>query len=625
MTDSEEELEPDVIDVHGTVAPTPSSFRGRATYSPEDDKLRLYPFSEEQWPVGVYDIYKSLGMGWAHLQKCMHCHWSPEREDQFLEWGGGDIEDEDVTLEERAEARNDRYQGYEGRWLQESTERLQRVQHLLAGKEFGQPILIAHHSEKKARSDAKKIENNSRRAVDAFRTAEYWDWRAGGVIAHAQRRDRADVVARRIKKLEADLRKREANASDRYCLTLTRNFIDHHKTEYEHQLVMSQYRNEAPPPTLDLAALTQRAATALDQMLERNQRWIDHLQLRIRYERMIYQAQTGVDLHDLKSALVKGGQIWCNQHWAIIQRVNKSADGVASVTVLNLRRASWQSSQSIVDVDIIKYVRTPDQIEGDEFPADWLEEWKSKLKAETGRDFDADDIPVEGKGEWVADVKLHKAVSVGARMNQHMLALAEAVAKTGVEIAVVDQLVETPPAIVKMIIGKVDDYIGGYRVPKIRLLEIGAGRGALLRPLRETFNGPRVVIDYCELEPRLWPDLERVLGTQRVADDFLKYRPRQLYHFVIGNPPFRNHLDLLHLEHATRLLAKGGVAIMVMSRGSATSDKFKDLFGGGERGYMAARREFSVFDNIRLPDDTFNYQESGVTVFANLVKVHRRE
>ncbi|WP_230909749.1 DUF3560 domain-containing protein, partial [Escherichia coli] len=87
----------------------------------------------------------------------------------------------------------------------------------------GQPILVGHHSERRARRDAQRIENGMKRAVMLFERAEYWEERARSVLLHAKYKERPDVRWRRIKKIEADLRKAEKTiAQSQKYLTMWR-------------------------------------------------------------------------------------------------------------------------------------------------------------------------------------------------------------------------------------------------------------------------------------------------------------------------------------------------------------------------------------------------------------------
>ena len=87
----------------------------------------------------------------------------------------------------------------------------------------GQPILVGHHSERRARRDAQRIENGMKRAVMLFERAEYWEERARSALLHAKYKERPDVRWRRIKKIEADLRKAEKTiAQSQKYLTMWR-------------------------------------------------------------------------------------------------------------------------------------------------------------------------------------------------------------------------------------------------------------------------------------------------------------------------------------------------------------------------------------------------------------------
>jgi hypothetical protein len=86
------------------------------------------------------------------------------------------------------------------------------------GIPLGQPILVGHHSERRARKDAERIENGMRRAVRLWETSQYWLDRAKGAIRHAKYKERPDVRARRIMGLEAEQRKqlREKAEAERF-------------------------------------------------------------------------------------------------------------------------------------------------------------------------------------------------------------------------------------------------------------------------------------------------------------------------------------------------------------------------------------------------------------------------
>lgn len=193
----------------------------RATYSPDDNKLRLYAVS--RLDPETYKKVHDAGFRWAPKQALFVAPaWTPGREDVLLSLAG-EIEDEDSTLAERQEARAERFTGYSGKRASESAQALDEVERLAAMIPPGQPILVGHHSERRARRDAQRIENGMKRAVMLFERAEYWEERARSALLHAKYKERPDVRWRRIKKIEADLRKAEKTiAQSQKYLTMWR-------------------------------------------------------------------------------------------------------------------------------------------------------------------------------------------------------------------------------------------------------------------------------------------------------------------------------------------------------------------------------------------------------------------
>lgn len=87
----------------------------RATYSPDDNKLRLYAVS--RLDQETYKKVHDAGFRWAPKQALFVAPaWTPGREDVLLSLAG-EIEDEDSTLAERQEARAERFTGYSGKRL----------------------------------------------------------------------------------------------------------------------------------------------------------------------------------------------------------------------------------------------------------------------------------------------------------------------------------------------------------------------------------------------------------------------------------------------------------------------------------------------------------------------------
>jgi hypothetical protein len=178
-----------------------------ATYSPDDNKLRLYP--AYRLDSDLYVRVKAAGFKWAPKQQLFVAPaWSPSREDLLIELCG-EIEDEDKSLVDRAETRAERFQDYSANRRNDAAQAHNAVAAIADNIPLGQPILVGHHSEKRARRDAEKIQNGMRKAVKLWDQSRYWSARAAGAIGHAKYLERPDVRARRIKKLEAEKRKAE--------------------------------------------------------------------------------------------------------------------------------------------------------------------------------------------------------------------------------------------------------------------------------------------------------------------------------------------------------------------------------------------------------------------------------
>jgi Domain of unknown function (DUF3560) len=143
-----------------------------ATYSPEDNKLRLY--SVYRLDAETYARVKAAGFGWAPKQKLFVAPmWTPDRADLLVELCG-EIGDEDTSLVERAEERAERFEDLSDKRRADSARAQNAVAAIADNIPLGQPILVGHHSERHARKDAQRIENGMRKAVGMWETANYW-------------------------------------------------------------------------------------------------------------------------------------------------------------------------------------------------------------------------------------------------------------------------------------------------------------------------------------------------------------------------------------------------------------------------------------------------------------------
>ncbi|GEA09154.1 hydrolase [Alteromonas sp. KUL42] len=191
----------------------------KATYSPEDNKLRLYIDGDR---VGD-DAYEKLSehkFNWAPLQKLFWAAWSPGREDLLCDLAG-EIVAEETTLLERAEAKADRLEALASKRERESEAFVLASNRIAERMNMGQPILVGHHSERKARKDVEKAKRLIEKANEKASSVSYWLYRAEGVERHANYKNDVGVRQRRIKTLLKDLRDYQRRINHGFiCLSL---------------------------------------------------------------------------------------------------------------------------------------------------------------------------------------------------------------------------------------------------------------------------------------------------------------------------------------------------------------------------------------------------------------------
>ncbi len=191
-----------------------------ATYSPEDNKLRLYVdvrIDQEDWL-----LMKSNGWKYAPKQELFVCYWSVSNEDFCLRLAG-DILPEEMTMVERAEAKADRLLLLAQKRSDQCVGYQQAANNLMLRIDSNQPILGGHHSQRKAEKTQLQIERNIEKAEDTAQAVGYWVWRSKGVIGHADHKNNPRTIYNRIKTLSKDMRdnQRVINEASHYI-----NFIE---------------------------------------------------------------------------------------------------------------------------------------------------------------------------------------------------------------------------------------------------------------------------------------------------------------------------------------------------------------------------------------------------------------
>lgn len=320
---------------------------GTATYSPDDDKIRISPFA--RLVEADYKRVKAAGYQWAPLQKVFYAVWSPSRERLALEFCG-EIEDEDTTLVERAEARAERFETYAEKREREGDQTEAAVKRLADGIPFGQPILIGHHSERRARKDAQRIQDGTRKAIKLWETASYWEERAAGALAAAKYKQSPEVRARRIRTIESEIRVHRNSFTPvkgkdgKTLITMQQSWRDSNPNgeRVPHVLIRNGSRSTHAVP------LSAMAATEKSAMV-----WIRHLENRLAYERAMLGEAGGIitDTAEIKA----GGRVQYRGAWYTVERANKGAEG----RVISVRLMNGTTFGRIVNVEHITGYKAP--------------------------------------------------------------------------------------------------------------------------------------------------------------------------------------------------------------------------------------------------------------------------
>jgi len=598
-----------------------------ASYSAEDDKIRIR--ASARLDAETYARVKAAGFGWAPKQEVFYVIWSPGREDLATELSGGELEDEETTLAERAEARAERFAGYKENRTRDA-ESAQRAVHAIADNiPMGQPILIGHHSERHARRDAEKIQNGMRKSVKMWETAAYWQSRAAGAIAAAKYKEIPAVRARRIKKLESDRRgfQRDTDksklaldmwAQDPITLERAKLICNHNHysacfklAEYPRQLPASQYEGSMSFwSALDDGIITaaQAKAMAVDastRAIAHRARWISHLDNRIAYERAML-GESGYVPPPKKASRAElpllnyAGKVAYRRRFQKSEIVECEATPMLKAdyakigsdyrgTVISacgthrLRTCLIKHAYHVVVLTDSKQHPRPDAV---------------TVEAQAEKDEAARDLLLARKtDEMRARTEASKAQAPEREKAAQEAAPFEAVKqalKSGVQVVVAPQLFPTPPALAARMVELAGIETGD------RVLEPSAGTGSILRALLPASRQQTAEIVAVEINRSLADILESSHLADSVACfDFLSLKPCALgepFERIVANPPFHGASDVDHVKHALQFLRPGGRLVAICANGPRQQAELKPLATTWEE----------------LPDGTFADQGTNV-------------
>lgn len=566
-----------------------NEYRGMsATYSPEDNKLRLYAL--HRLDAELYQRVKNHGFTWAPKQGCFVAGmWTPEREDLLLKLCG-ELGDEDKSLVERAQERAERFEGYEGKRRGEAGAARATVDGIAQHIPFGQPILVGHHSERRARKDAERIENGMRKAVQLWDTADYWRERAAGALLHARYKERPDVRARRIKKIEADQRKQQRYLDDarlefklwskesltleqaraiaeRVRLTVVRGEGDDLTTRWTaYDVLRPDEERYSRCPSWTVEQVQEAAKRAYPRTIARCERWIAHYTNRLMYERAMLNEQGGTAADRTGPEVGGGAKCWASPSggWSYIRKVNK-----VSITVEDNWGNGGGNFTRTIPFDKLSQLMTLAQVQAAREDGT-LKEAADKTGFYILRSREKHDAEEAAAGA-PAPLAKTEGEGVSGEDPAAFAALKEQL-RLGVKVVIAPQLFETSNEVAAQAVDQVVDLLQ----PGAKLLEPSAGTGQLLRALPgvSPFPGNRqTLLDVTAVE--LNADLAGALkssglATRVCSSDFLECTVEDLggpFAVILMNPPFADGADIKHILHAVPMLAPGGRLVAICAQG----------------------------------------------------------
>lgn len=555
---------------------TTQTFDHTATYSPEDNKLRLYP--AYRLDTEEYQNVSDKGFRWAPKQELFVApSWTPEREDFLIELCG-EIGDEDTSLVDRAQIRAERFDGYSVKRANEAGAAFDYVKSIADNIPFGQPILVGHHSERRARRDAEKIDNGMRKSVNLWKTSQYWEMRAEGALCHAKYKELPGVRARRIKKLEAEIRKYKSQYTP-------------HPADQKPIMQEGFYDDK---PSLHVFCGKGRGGhwvklSSLERIKKHYSRYIQHNERRLIYEKVMLEAQGASDLLKPKKRpkqlplcnyrAPEGIRIENQYHRGEFSTYPQKEMTKAEYRNIYKERKGTRVVENSHRVRIVIQNRTWSCVFITDSKVHKKPEPVIKTKApETGpTPRSTYKAPERTKFDDLEDSLRHGVRAVSA-----------------------PQLFPTPPELAQRMV----NYAGIK--DEHTVLEPSAGTANLLKAM-----GPAPQKVAVEINGDLVKNIAAA-GIQNLHtrhDDFLSCS-QDIGHFdrIVMNPPFERGQDIKHIKHAMNFLKPGGRIVALCANGPKQKKELKPL----------AEKSGGYWEE--LPPGTFANQGTAVSVSMLIIE-----
>jgi protein-L-isoaspartate O-methyltransferase len=560
-----------------------SNYNYTATYSPDDNKLRLYAVG--RLDDDTYKQVKAHGFKWAPKQSLFVAPmWTPSRED-FLMDLAGEIDDEDKSLTERQEERAERFEDYEEKRAKDAERARKAVSAIADHIPLGQPILIGHHSERHARRDAQRIEHGMRKSIQLWDTSQYWKSRAAGALAHAKYKELPAVRARRIKGIEADQRKttkskQESEALLKFWskdgLTVEQAIIftgstragwlplprkEGDRPDFNGQPSAYDALTKAHPSLYAPRSFEEVRAVALasyPRSIAHCERWLAHYANRLEYEKAMLDEQGAGHLLDKKP---RPTQLpLCNYRQEVFSLPNRWNRGeLIHYHQIDMTQAEYtaiyQDYKSTRIVGNSHRIRT--YMKNHALVAVFLTD--SKVH---DRPADIEPTPIIPKTPAPHAPSVAPQPTIYDAMKDTL--------KAGVQTVTAPQLFPTPaPIAARMVeLAEIED---GHRI-----LEPSGGTGRILLAIQAAAPGAELVA--VEIKAHLADVIRSAYRVPTFCQDFLECNGELgTFDRIVMNPPFQNAADITHILHARTMLKPGGRLVALCANGPRQQAQLQPL------------------------------------------------
>lgn len=263
----------------------------KATYNITNDRLCFWP--DERLSEEKYKEAKSHNFQRWPSRKCFSAVWSSGAED-FISSFKIEIEEDDTP--DDLEGRVERFSQYAEKSESEAESATERA--------------LEATTERRARLATRTAEREADQAI-------YWQRRIASAIRHAAMKDNPGVIARRIKGIESDLRK-WGKWEDEFLMDMRGGWI----ISYWAKERGVQWGYPYPELTEEQKAdFKQYATRQKESKHQRAQRWINHIQMRLEYERAYLESVGGSPAQKLDALNLKEGDkvIYAGKEYEVVK------------------------------------------------------------------------------------------------------------------------------------------------------------------------------------------------------------------------------------------------------------------------------------------------------------------